>query len=127
MLDVCVALTERPDEDEQMRQVVKRISLPADADPGRLDRAGRHQDRPRADPGRAIVNSSQPRGRDATSSTPWPLAAHGACLIALTIDEVGMAKTADRKVEIARRITEMVCEEHGLDREALIFDDSPSP
>src|SRR5437870_10006237 len=27
VLDVCVALTERQDEDEQMRQVVKRVSL----------------------------------------------------------------------------------------------------
>ena len=36
VLDVCVALTERQDEDEQMRQVVKRVSLtPARADPGR--------------------------------------------------------------------------------------------
>ncbi|HEX5853159.1 MAG TPA: vitamin B12 dependent-methionine synthase activation domain-containing protein, partial [Solirubrobacteraceae bacterium] len=51
-----------------------------------------------------------------------PLAvAHGAALIALTIDEVGMAKTADRKVEIAERITAL-CEAHGLDRESLIFD-----
>src|SRR3712207_8439388 len=33
-----------------------------------------------------------------------------------------MAKTADRKLEIAKRITEMVCDEHGLDRELLIFD-----
>src|SRR5688500_3724955 len=32
-----------------------------------------------------------------------------------------MAKTADRKVEIAKRITEL-CERHGLEREALIFD-----
>ena len=52
-----------------------------------------------------------------------PLAkAHGAALIALTIDEVGMAKTAERKVEIAQRLTELCCDEHGLDREALIFD-----
>ena len=48
--------------------------------------------------------------------------AHGAALIALTIDEVGMAKTADRKLEIAKRITEIARDEHGLDREALIFD-----
>ena len=33
-----------------------------------------------------------------------------------------MAKTADRKVEIARRIREIACDEHGLDPEALIFD-----
>ncbi len=52
-----------------------------------------------------------------------PLAlAHGAALIALTIDEVGMAKTAERKVEIAQRIRDLCCEEHGLDPELLIFD-----
>ena len=38
------------------------------------------------------------------------------------IDEVGMAKTAERKVEIAKRIRDLACEEHGLDPEALIFD-----
>ena len=48
--------------------------------------------------------------------------AHGAALIALTIDEVGMAKTAERKVEIAKRIRDLCCEEHGLDPELLIFD-----
>src|ERR671911_1469531 len=42
--------------------------------------------------------------------------------VALTIDEVGMAKTADRKVEIAKRIRDLACGEHGLDPEALIFD-----
>src|SRR5665809_82799 len=33
-----------------------------------------------------------------------------------------MAKTADRKVEIAQRLKELVCDEHGLEPEALIFD-----
>ena len=33
-----------------------------------------------------------------------------------------MAKTAERKLEIAQRITELCCDEHGLDPEALIFD-----
>jgi 5-methyltetrahydrofolate--homocysteine methyltransferase len=33
-----------------------------------------------------------------------------------------MAKTAERKVEIAQRLTELCCDEHGLDRESLIFD-----
>src|SRR3712207_3186516 len=33
-----------------------------------------------------------------------------------------MAKTADRKVEIAKRIKEIACDEHGLDPESLIFD-----
>jgi 5-methyltetrahydrofolate--homocysteine methyltransferase len=43
-------------------------------------------------------------------------------VIALTIDEVGMAKTAERKLEVAQRITQLCCEEHGLDPESLIFD-----
>ena len=33
-----------------------------------------------------------------------------------------MAKTAERKVEIAQRIKEMACDEHGLEPELLIFD-----
>ena len=33
-----------------------------------------------------------------------------------------MAKTAERKLEIAQRIHELVCVEHGLDPELLIFD-----
>jgi 5-methyltetrahydrofolate--homocysteine methyltransferase len=124
VLDVCVALTERQDEDEQMRQVVKRISLtqPApiqvdstepDVIEGALEQI----------PGRAIVNSiNLEAGRDKADRV-IPLArAHGAGLIALTIDEEGMAKTADRKVEIAKRIRDIACADHGLDPELLIFD-----
>src|SRR5438067_13575001 len=74
-------------------------------------------------PGRAIVNSINLEAGRAKADTVIPLAIqHGAALIALTIDEVGMAKTADRKVEIARRIEEIACDEHGLDPELLIFD-----
>ncbi len=74
-------------------------------------------------PGRAIVNSiNLEAGRDKLD-TVVPLAkSHGAAVIALTIDEVGMAKTAERKVEVAKRIVELACDEHGLDRDALIFD-----
>jgi 5-methyltetrahydrofolate--homocysteine methyltransferase len=74
-------------------------------------------------PGRAIVNSvNLEAGRDKLDVVAPLAKAHGAALIALTIDEVGMAKTADRKVEVAQRIVSLACDEHGLDREALIFD-----
>ncbi|MGH2842859.1 MAG: B12-binding domain-containing protein, partial [Solirubrobacteraceae bacterium] len=33
-----------------------------------------------------------------------------------------MAKTRERKLEVAQRLTQLCCEEHGLEREALIFD-----
>jgi 5-methyltetrahydrofolate--homocysteine methyltransferase len=124
VLDICVALTERQDEAEQMRQVVKRISLTQPApiqidstEPEVLETALEQI------PGRAVVNSINLEAGRAKLDRVVPLAkAHGAALIALTIDEVGMAKTAERKLEIAKRITELCCDEHGLDREALIFD-----
>ncbi len=124
VLDVCVALTERQDEDEQMSAVVKRISL-SQPSPIQVDSTEPEVIKAALEqiPGRAIVNSiNLEAGRD-KADVVVPLAkAHGAALIALTIDEVGMAKTADRKVEIAQRIVEIACDEHGLDREALIFD-----
>src|SRR5687767_2673081 len=124
VLDVCVALTERQDEDVQMREVVQRVSLTQPA-PIQIDSTEPEviEAALEAIPGRAIVNSiNLEAGRDKADRV-IPLAkAHGAALIALTIDEVGMAKTAERKLEIAKRITEIACDEHGLDREALIFD-----
>jgi 5-methyltetrahydrofolate--homocysteine methyltransferase len=124
VLDVCVALTERQDEDEQMRQVVKRISL-TQPSPIQVDSTEPEVIETALEqiPGRAIVNSiNLEAGRDKLDHVVPLAKAHGAALIALTIDEVGMAKTADRKVEVAKRITELCCEEHGLDPQLLIFD-----
>ncbi len=124
VLDVCVALTERQDEDEQMRQVVKRISLSQPA-PIQVDSTEPEVIETALEqiPGRAIVNSiNLEAGRDKLDRVVPLAKAHGAALIALTIDEVGMAKTRERKLEIAQRLTQLCCEEHGLDPEALIFD-----
>src|ERR1700724_1690593 len=124
VLDLCVALTERSDEGEQMRLVAKKVSLTQPApvqidstEPEVIERALEQT------PGRAIVNSVNLEAGRAKLDRVVPVAlAHGAALIALTIDEVGMAKTAERKVEIAKRIRDLCCSEHGLDPELLIFD-----
>jgi 5-methyltetrahydrofolate--homocysteine methyltransferase len=124
VLDLCVALTERTDEDEQMRLLAKKVSLTQPApiqidstEPDVLERALEQI------PGRAIVNSVNLEAGRAKLDRVLPMVlAHGSALIALTIDEVGMAKTAARKVEIAERIRELCCEEHGLDPQLLIFD-----
>src|SRR4051812_37858880 len=124
LLDLCVALTERQDEDEQMRQVVKRIALTQPA-PLQIDttepdvmRVALEQN-----PGRAVINSiNLEAGRDKADSVVPLAKAHGAALIALTIDEVGMAKTAERKLEIAKRIHDICVDDHGFDPELLIFD-----
>jgi 5-methyltetrahydrofolate--homocysteine methyltransferase len=124
VLDVCVALTERQDEDEQMRRVVKKVSLtqpaPVQVDSTEPDVIERALDQI---PGRAIVNSvNLEAGRDKLDKVVPIALAHGAALIALTIDEEGMGKTRERKLEIAKRLHQLVCEEHGMDPELLIFD-----
>jgi 5-methyltetrahydrofolate--homocysteine methyltransferase len=124
VLDLCVALTERADEDEQMRVLAKKISLtqpaPIQIDSTEPEVIARTLDQI---PGRAIVNSvNLEAGRDKLDRVVPMALAHGAALIALTIDEVGMAKTAARKVEIAQRLHELCCTEHGLDPQLLIFD-----
>ena len=124
VLDLCVALTERSDEDEQMRLLAKKVSLTQTApiqvdstEPEVIERALEQI------PGRAIVNSVNLEAGTAKLDRVVPLArAHGAALIALTIDEEGMAKTAQRKLEVAQRLRRLCCEEHGLDPELLIFD-----
>jgi 5-methyltetrahydrofolate--homocysteine methyltransferase len=124
VLDLCVALTERTDEQEQMRLLAKKVSLTQPApiqidstEPEVIERALEQI------PGRAIVNSvNLEAGRAKLDRVLPAVLAHGAALIALTIDEVGMAKTAERKVEVAKRIHELCCSEHGLDPQLLIFD-----
>jgi 5-methyltetrahydrofolate--homocysteine methyltransferase len=125
VLDLCVAVTERPDDEaEQMREVAKRVSLTQPA-PLQIDSTEPDVIKLALEqtPGRAIVNSiNLEAGRDKLDNVVPLAIEHGAAVIALTIDEVGMAKTVERKVEIAQRIHELACGEHGLDEEVLIFD-----
>ena len=76
VLDVCVALTERPDEDEQMSAVVERISLTQPA-PIQVDSTEPEVIQAALEkiPGPGDRQLDQPRGRAATrptSSCRWP-------------------------------------------------------
>jgi 5-methyltetrahydrofolate--homocysteine methyltransferase len=123
-LDVCVALTERPDEAEQMRTVVKTLQAGVET-PLVIDSTDADVIRYALEsyPGRPIVNSVNLENGRSRCDAVLPLVRdHGACVIALTIDEQGMARTAERKLEIARRIHELACGEFGLAPEQLLFD-----
>ena len=125
VLDLCLALTERTDEAEQMRRLVKKLSLSVEA-PLCIDstEANVIDAALQACPGSAIVNSiNLENGRDRIEAVMPLVMRHGAAVIALTIDETGMAKTAARKLEVARRIHGIVTQEYGLPPERLIFDD----
>jgi 5-methyltetrahydrofolate--homocysteine methyltransferase len=125
LLDVCVALTERQDEAHQMGTVVKllaqSVETPLVLDTTEYDVV---EEALRRYPGRATVNSiNLENGRERIDRVLPHVVEHGAAVVALTIDEEGMAKTAQRKLEIARRIHEIACREYGLEPDALIFDD----
>jgi 5-methyltetrahydrofolate--homocysteine methyltransferase len=75
-------------------------------------------------PGRGIINSINMENGRKRIDTIVPLAKrYGAALVALTIDEIGMAKTRDRKLEVARKIYDIVVGEYGLAAQDLIYDD----
>ncbi|MFN2582900.1 MAG: methionine synthase [Candidatus Dormibacteria bacterium] len=123
-LDVCVAVTERSDEADQMRTLVKTLQMSIDS-PLVLDstdadviKAGLE-----ANPGRGVGNSVNLENGRARCEAVLPLVRdHGAAVIALTIDEQGMAKSAERKLEIARRIHELACGDFSLQPHQLLFD-----
>ncbi|HLJ82816.1 MAG TPA: homocysteine S-methyltransferase family protein, partial [Candidatus Eremiobacteraceae bacterium] len=125
VLDVCCALTERTDEDEQMRTLVRKIAQSVEA-PLMIDSTEPRVIKAALEnyPGRAIINSVHlESGRAKVDSVLPSVKEHGAAVIALTIDESGMAKTAQRKRDVAQRIYEIVVGEYGLPPGALIFDD----
>jgi 5-methyltetrahydrofolate--homocysteine methyltransferase len=124
VLDVCVALTERADEAEQMSKVVKLLSMSVETplvidstEANVIEAALEHI------PGRGIVNSiNMENGRKRIDAVVPLVKKHGAAVIALTIDEIGMAKTRERKLEVAKKIYDIVVGEYGLSPEDLIYD-----
>ncbi len=124
-LDVCMALTERTDEAAMMRRLVKKLALSVEA-PLVIDSTEPNviEEALKAYPGCALVNSiNMENGRERIDAVMPLVVKYGAAVIALTIDPVGMAKTAARKLEVARAIHDIVTKEYGLPPERLVFDD----
>jgi 5-methyltetrahydrofolate--homocysteine methyltransferase len=94
VLDVQVAVTERTDEVEQMCTLVKKLSLAVEA-PLVIDSTDGEviAESLKRIPGRAIVNSiNLENGRERCEAVLPHVKAHGAAVVALTIDEEGMAR-----------------------------------
>ncbi|GAB7101536.1 methionine synthase [Thermobifida fusca] len=76
--------------------------------------------------GRAVLNSVNYEDGDGPDSRFAKVAAlaveHGAALMALTIDEQGQARTAERKVEVAERLIRQLTTEYGIRKHDIIVD-----
>ncbi|MBT5659239.1 MAG: dihydropteroate synthase, partial [Rhodospirillaceae bacterium] len=73
--------------------------------------------------GKPIINSINFEDGEEPAAKRLELARRfGAGMIALTIDEKGMAKDTESKVALARRLFEFACTKHGLPPSDLLFD-----
>jgi 5-methyltetrahydrofolate--homocysteine methyltransferase len=73
--------------------------------------------------GKPIINSINFEDGEEAADKRLTLARRfGAAVIALTIDETGMAKEVEHKFAVARRLYDFACGKHGLPPSDLLFD-----
>jgi 5-methyltetrahydrofolate--homocysteine methyltransferase len=123
LLDLCCAIVGE-DEQAYMNSVLEKIATRVPA-PILVDstEAVVIEEALKRIPGKPIINSINLEDGEKRTSLVLPMARrYGAAVIALTIDEQGMALTADRKVAIAHRIHDLAVNKYGLRSEDLIFD-----
>jgi 5-methyltetrahydrofolate--homocysteine methyltransferase len=123
MLDLCCAIV---GEDEKgyistiLERIATRVPAPILVDSTEADVV---EEALKRIPGRAIINSINLEDGEKRTSLVLPMAKrYGAAVIALTIDEDGMALTAEKKAAIAHRIFDLATKKYGLDGTDLIFD-----
>jgi 5-methyltetrahydrofolate--homocysteine methyltransferase len=123
MLDLCCAIV---GEDEKayisaiLEKIATRVPAPILVDSTEADVV---EEALKRIPGKAIINSINLEDGEKRTSKVLPMAKrYGAAVIALTIDEEGMALTADKKVAIAHRIFDLATKKYGIRPVDLIFD-----
>jgi 5-methyltetrahydrofolate--homocysteine methyltransferase len=123
MLDLCCAVV---GEDEKaymngvLEKIATRVPVPIVIDSTEADVM---EEALKRVPGKPLINSVNLEDGEKRTSKVLPMAKrYGAAVIALTIDEDGMALTADKKVAIAKRIYAMATERFGLRGEDILFD-----
>ncbi|MEK4230899.1 methionine synthase [Solibacillus sp. FSL H8-0538] len=123
VIDICLANPDR-DEVEDMRnfmqEVVKKVKVPLvidSTDEKVMEEALKFSQ------GKAIINSINLEDGEERFDAVMPLVKkYGAALVVGTIDEVGMAVTRERKLEVAERSYKLLTEKWGLAPEDIIFD-----
>src|SRR5512133_621797 len=122
-IDVCVATTERSDESELMKTLVKRLSLEIDAPlvidstDAKVIKTALEQIR-----GKSIINSINLEGDGSRFHSLAPLMIkYGVPAIAMCIGPKGMAKTPKEKLETAYLLFE-TGKKYGLKPWQFIFD-----
>ena len=123
MLDLCCAIV---GEDEKgyissiLERIATRVPAPILVDSTEADVV---EEALKRIPGKAIINSINLEDGEKRTAKVLPMAKrYGAAVIALTIDEDGMALTAEKKVAIAHRIFDLATKRYGIRPVDIIFD-----
>jgi 5-methyltetrahydrofolate--homocysteine methyltransferase len=122
-LDICTAFVGR-DETFEMLEVIRRFTASVNS-PLVIDSTETPviEAALKLHGGKPIINSINFEDGEKHAADRLKLAKQfGACVIALTIDEVGMAKTPEDKLRIARRLVDFACNQHGLPQSDLLID-----
>jgi 5-methyltetrahydrofolate--homocysteine methyltransferase len=122
-LDICTAFVGR-DEVAEMNEVVSRmrgaVNAPLVIDSTELPVL---ESALALYGGKAILNSINFEDGEGAAEKRMALAKRfGAAVIALTIDETGMAKSVEHKVAVAKRLNDFACGKFGLPQSDLLFD-----
>ncbi len=122
-LDICTAFVGR-DETFEMNEVITRFTSSVNS-PLVIDSTETPviEAALKLHGGKPIINSINfEDGEDAAHERLVLAKRFGAAVIALTIDEVGMAKSPEQKLEIATRLVDFACTQHGLQQSDLLID-----
>ncbi|GEN61160.1 methionine synthase [Acetobacter nitrogenifigens] len=122
-LDVCTAFVGR-DEQAEMNEVIRRFTSSVNA-PLVIDSTETPviEAALKLHGGKPIINSINFEDGEHIAHERMVLAKKfGAAVVALTIDEVGMAKTPEDKLRIATRLVEFACDKYGLPQSDLLID-----
>ncbi|SES38654.1 methionine synthase [Psychrobacillus sp. OK032] len=123
VIDICLA---NPDRDELadmtnfMKEVVKKVKVPLvidSTDEKVIEEALKYSQ------GKTIINSINLEDGEERFDAVMPIVKkYGASVVVGTIDEIGMAVTRERKLEIAERSYDLLVNKWGLAPEDIIFD-----
>ncbi len=122
-LDICTAFVGR-DEVFEMNEIITRFTSSVNA-PLVIDSTETNviEAALKLHGGKPIINSINFEDGEAAAADRLVLAKKfGAAVIALTIDEAGMAKTPEAKLDVARRLVAFACGKHGLPQSDLLID-----
>jgi 5-methyltetrahydrofolate--homocysteine methyltransferase len=122
-LDICTAFVGR-DENYEMTEVIRRFTASVNS-PLVIDSTETPviEAALKLHGGKPIINSINFEDGEKAATDRLILAKRfGAAVIALTIDEVGMAKTVEDKLRITRRLVDFACNKHGLAQSDLMID-----